>query len=98
MEYTGRLTDGTVFDSNVDGNPLQFTISQQQVIPGFEQAVTGLEIGESTETTIPPENAYGERRNDLILEFGKEQFPDDVKPEIGIQVKLSGHQGKPHPC
>ena len=98
VEYTGRLKDGTVFDSNVDGNPLQFKIGEQQVIPGFEQAVVDLGIGESTETTITPENAYGERRNDLILEFGKEQFPDDVTPEVGMQVQLSGPQGQPIPA
>lgn len=98
VEYTGRLEDGTVFDSNVGSTPLQFQLGGQQVIPGFENAVTGLEVGESVETTIPPENAYGEHRDELILEFGKEQFPPEVSPEVGMEVQLSGPQGQPIPA
>ena len=98
VEYTGRLEDGTVFDSNVDGAPLEFQLGQQQVIPGFENAVAGLEVGESVETTIAPENAYGFHRDDLMLEFGKEQFPPEMSPEVGMQVQLSGPQGQVIPA
>lgn len=89
VEYTGRLTDGTVFDSNVGEESLQFTLGAGQVIPGFEDAVRGLSIGESVETTIAPENAYGYHNEELVLEFALEQFPADAAPEVGMEVVLS---------
>jgi peptidylprolyl isomerase len=89
VEYTGRLTDGTVFDTNVGDEPLEFTLGGGQVIVGFEEAVRGLTIGESVETTIAPENAYGHHTDDLVMEFDREQFPSDSEPEVGLEVVLS---------
>lgn len=96
VEYTGRLVDGTVFDSNVGQDALQFTLGEGQVIVGFEDAVRGLSVGESVETTIEPENAYGHHSDDLVLEFSLDQFPPDSAPEVGLQVVLSnGNQQIP---
>ena len=67
IHYTGRLDDGTVFDSSKDRDPLEFTLGEGSVIPGFENAVQGMEPGESKTTTIPSEDAYGPRRDDLLL-------------------------------
>jgi peptidylprolyl isomerase len=89
VEYTGRLTDGTVFDTNVGEEPLQFTLGAGQVIAGFEEAVRGLNIGESIETTIDPEDAYGQHTDELVMEFALEQFPADAEPEVGLEVVLS---------
>jgi FKBP-type peptidyl-prolyl cis-trans isomerase 2 len=89
VEYTGRLLDGTVFDSNVGEDALQFTLGQGQVIAGFDNAVRGLQVGESVETTIEPENAYGQHQDELVLEFERNQFPADADPEIGLEVALS---------
>lgn len=89
VEYTGRLTDGTVFDSNVGEDALEFTLGAGQVIAGFEEAVLGLSIGESVETTIAPENAYGHHTDELVMEFPRAQFPSDAAPEVGMEVVLS---------
>ncbi len=63
VHYTGKLKDGTVFDTSGDRAPLEFTIGGGQVIPGFEQAVVGMEPGETKTATIPPEEAYGPHRS-----------------------------------
>ena len=98
VHYTGRLEDGTVFDSSQDREPLQFTLGAGQVIPGFEDAVRGLSVGESTETTIPPEQAYGERNPDMVMQLPRNQFPPDMTPEVGMQVGLQSPQGQSIPA
>ena len=62
VNYTGKLQDGTVFDSSDDREPLEFELGKGQLIPGFESAVTGMSPGESRTTEIPPEQAYGEQQ------------------------------------
>ena len=71
VHYTGKLDDGSVFDSSAGRDPLEFTLGSQQVIPGFEGAVDGLTIGESVTTRIEPDNAYGHRRDELVLEVAR---------------------------
>ena len=88
VHYTGKLNDGSVFDSSQDREPLEFTLGQGQLIPGFENAVTGMEQGESTTVTIPSDEAYGERRDDLELEVAKNELPDNVEPEVGMQLQM----------
>lgn len=92
IHYTGSLEDGEIFDSSEGRDPLEFTLGGGQVIPGFEAAVRTLEIGESTKTTIPPEQAYGERREDMIVTLDRSQFPPDAQPEIGMEVYLQAGQ------
>jgi peptidylprolyl isomerase len=67
VHYTGKLEDGTEFDSSVSRTPLQFTIGTGQIIPGFEQAVVGMAPGESKTTDIPADQAYGPHHQDLVL-------------------------------
>lgn len=98
IHYTGKLDDGTVFDSSVEREPLQFTIGEGQVIPGFEDAVRGMEIGESKSVRIPPEQAYGERRDDLVLDVTPDQFPDGAEPQIGQQFELRTQSGQRIPA
>lgn len=96
IHYTGSLEDGSVFDSSQGRDPLEFTLGAGQVIPGFESAVRTLDVGEATKTTIPPEQAYGERREDMIVTLDRSQFPDDANPEVGLQVYLqAGEQPVP---
>ena len=97
VHYTGTLDDGSVFDSSEGRDPLEFTLGEQRVIPGFESAVDGLAIGKSVTTRIPPEEAYGDRRDDLVLEVERDQFPPDVEPEIGMQLALQQPNGQPVP-
>lgn len=89
VHYTGKLTeDGTVFDSSEDREPLEFTLGEGQLIPGFEQAVIGMEVGEDTTVDIASEDAYGERREDLELEVSKSDLPDNIDPQVGMQLQM----------
>lgn len=97
VHYTGKLEDGTVFDSSRDREPLNFTIGEGQVIPGFEQAVVGLEPGEATTTTIAPEDGYGTHREDLVVEIERDQLSDDMEPEVGQQLQLRLQDGRQVP-
>lgn len=88
VHYTGRLDDGEVFDSSQGRDPLEFEVGSGQVIPGFDQAVTGLEIGETREIRLDPEDAYGEPREDLLVDVERNQFPPDAEPAVGQQVQV----------
>lgn len=89
VHYTGKLEDGTVFDTSRDRRPLQFTIGKGQVIEGVEEAVNGMNIGESKTATIPVEKAYGPRRDDMIVTVNRGQLPHDVKPDVGQRLEIT---------
>lgn len=89
VHYTGKLTDeGTVFDSSREREPLEFTLGEGKLIPGFEDAVIGMEEGDSTTVDLASEDAYGERREDLELEVSKSDLPDNIEPEVGMQLQM----------
>lgn len=98
VHYTGKLDDGTVFDSSREREPLQFTLGESQVIPGFEDAVRGMEVGESKTVRVPPGEAYGERRDDLVLEVTHDQFPEGADPSVGQQFELRTQTGQAIPA
>lgn len=89
VHYTGKFEDGTVFDSSFDSGPLQFTLGQGQIIPGFEEVVIGMNMGELRTTIIPSEKAYGPYRNEMILEVPRDQFPSDIRLNVGEELELS---------
>ncbi|HEV2734611.1 MAG TPA: FKBP-type peptidyl-prolyl cis-trans isomerase, partial [Longimicrobiaceae bacterium] len=89
VHYTGRLEDGSVFDSSEGREPLEFVLGAQQVIPGFEEAVDGLSPGEERTVSIPADRAYGPRREEMGLVVGRDQFPDEIQPEVGQQLQMS---------
>lgn len=95
VHYTGKLQDGQVFDSSEGSDPLEFTIGEGGIIPGFEQGVLDMEIGESKKITIPPEAAYGQKRDELVVVMKKDEFPTDIKPELGQQLQLKQPDGNP---
>lgn len=94
IHYTGKLDDGNVFDSSLDRDPLEFKIGENQVIDGFEEAVIGMSPNENKTTTIPSDKAYGEYRDDMVIEVEKAQFPDNIDPSVGQQLELRQENGQ----
>ena len=94
IHYTGRLEDGTVFDSSANRDPLEFKIGGGQVIKGFEKGATGMTVNEKKTINIPVEEAYGPHRKEMILEIPKTQFPADIKPEEGQKLQLRQQNGQ----
>ncbi len=95
VHYTGKLDDGTVFDSSKGQEPLEFTMGKGQLIPGFEQAVEGMQPGESKTVTIPANEAYGPHHEEMVIEISRDQFPADQEPEIGQQYRVHQADGTP---
>ena len=95
VHYTGSLDDGSVFDSSEGRDPLQFTVGAGQVIQGFDKAVTGLAVGDTNEVTFEPEEGYGPHRPEMVFDVPREQFPQDVTPEVGMRLAAQGPGGQP---
>lgn len=88
VHYTGKLTDGEVFDSSKGREPLEFEIGAGMMIKGFDTAVEGMSIGETKEAHIVANEAYGDKREDLIMEFPKDQLPPEITPEVGAKLAM----------
>ena len=97
VHYTGKLTNGEQFDSSVGREPLEFTVGAGQMIKGFDDAMPGMAIGEKKTINIAPEDAYGERSEEAIIEFSKENVPADMVLEPGMPLTLSNQEGQPVP-
>ena len=93
VHYTGKLSDGTVFDSSVDQEPLEFTLGEQQVIPGFEEAVMGMDPGQTKITKVKADRAYGPYRDEMTLVVERSQLPQDMQPEVGQQLEMRNPDG-----
>jgi peptidylprolyl isomerase len=92
VHYTGKLEDGTVFDSSNGLEPLQFEIGTSAVIPGFEHAVVGMEPGQSKTAKVAAEQAYGRRETAQVVEVERAQFPADLTLRVGQRLKLTDQQ------
>jgi FKBP-type peptidyl-prolyl cis-trans isomerase 2 len=93
VHYTGKLTNGEVFDSSKERDPLQFTLGKKEMLVGFEEGVVGMKPGETKSVTLNPEQAFGGRREDLILDIPKDKFPQHITPSVGLQLNLSNASG-----
>lgn len=94
VHYTGRLRDGTVFDTSVGGEPLEFTLGLGQLIPAFEEAIIGMSPGESKTFEVPAEEAFGPYREELVLVIERERLPQEMHLEVGQQLLLRDPQGQ----
>lgn len=95
VHYLGKLDDGTVFDTSEGRDPLEFTLGENMLIPGFEEAVIGMAPGESKETRIVSDEAYGAYHENLVIQVEREQFPEEIDPEIGQILQVRGNDGEP---
>lgn len=97
VHYTGTLESGEVFDTSKEREPLEFKLGEGQLIPGFENAVIGMTEGDNTKVDIPSDEAYGEAREDLVIKVPKDQLPEDVAPQVGMQLQVNQPNGQPIP-
>jgi peptidylprolyl isomerase len=95
IHYTGKLQDGTVFDTSEGREPLSFTIGNGQVIPGFEDAVIGMVKNETKNVRIPVDRAYGPRNEELMINVPRNQVPPDINPEQGQRLQIQGPGNQP---
>lgn len=94
VHYTGTFDDGTIFDTSVEREPLEFTVGGGMVIAGFDAAVTGMEPGQKKTVNIPAEQAYGPRSEELVAEIGRDRLPPDLEIEIGQQLQVGLADGE----
>ena len=95
VHYTGKLTDGSVFDSSTGKEPLEFVVGAGQMIPGFDAGVVGMEIGEERTLTLPPEEAYGVRDEEMVFRFPRSMLPKGYSPVIGEMLRMTSNDGSP---
>ena len=98
VHYTGKLDDGTVFDTSKNRAPLQFVVGERRVIPGFDRAVTGMSPGETKIADVPAEEAYGPRRPELVMDFPRDRVPPDIAAEVGQKLQVQTHDGQAIPA
>jgi peptidylprolyl isomerase len=94
VHYTGKLKDSSTLDSSADREPLEFTLGHGEIITGFEEAVVGMEPGESKSFDIPADKTYGPHRKELFTEIGRSQVPPKVEIHVGQQLKLQSPDGR----
>lgn len=97
VHYTGKLPSGELFDTSEGRDPLEFTAGSGQVIPGFDNAVIGMKEGEKKNVQIPVAEAYGEKSDEMIMDFPRSNFPEDITPEEGMELHLNDDQGNVMP-
>lgn len=94
VHYTGKLAStGQVFDSSLEREPIEFTLGEGTIIPGFETGVLNMKEAEKKTIEIPKEEAYGEVRKDLFQQVGKDQLPEEIKPEVGMGLVSQNPDG-----
>jgi len=97
VHYHGKLTDGSTFDSSEGRDPLEFTVGTGQVIKGFDDAMVNMAVGEKKTVQIPVDHAYGQRNDDMMMEYPKSEFPADMTPAPGMELHMSDDSGNVFP-
>jgi FKBP-type peptidyl-prolyl cis-trans isomerase 2 len=93
VHYTGKLSNGQIFDSSLERDPLEVQLGEGQLIPGFEKGLVEMEVNQKKTITIPKEEAYGEVMEELFQTVPKEQLPDTIKPEVGMGLVARNEDG-----
>jgi len=98
VHFTGRLEDGTVFDTSAERGPYEFTIGESRIVPGFAQAVIGMKPGESKTVEIPAKKAYGLHRKEMIAVIERSKLAAHLNPEIGQRLRIDQADGQEIPA
>ena len=94
VHYTGKLKDGTVFDTSADREPLEFKIGERKLIPDFEEAVVGMEPGDSKSIEIAAENAYGAHNKDMVMVVERKDIPEGLDPQVNQRLQVQQQSGQ----
>lgn len=94
VHYSGRLTDGTTFDSSEGREPLEFKVGNGDVIKGFDEGVSGMSVGDKKTVHIPADEAYGQKEDERIIQFPRANFPPDLNPQVGMQLNMTNGGGQ----
>ena len=94
VHFTGKLDDGTVFDSSRDGEPGEFDVGRNEVIEGVEEAIIGMKPGETKIATIRPEKAFGDWDSENLVETDRVNLPEGLQPEVGQYLRSVGADGE----
>ncbi|MDQ7016344.1 MAG: peptidylprolyl isomerase [Gammaproteobacteria bacterium] len=94
IHYTGTLDDGKQFDSSEGREPLEFVLGSGGVIPGFDDAVTGMNVGDKKTVRIEPDRAYGHRQDDMQQEVPKNLLPEEMPLEVGMPLQAQSPDGQ----
>jgi FKBP-type peptidyl-prolyl cis-trans isomerase 2 len=94
VHYHGRLENGETFDSSEGREPLEFEVGSGMVIKGFDEGVMGMAVGDKKTLRIPVDDAYGPKNEEMIIEFPKDRFPDDMQAEVGMPLTMSDGSGQ----
>ncbi len=97
IHYHGTLSDGSIFDSSKQREPLEFEVGSGMVIPGFDDGVMNMKVGDIKTINIPFDEAYGPVQEQMIIDFPRNQFPEDMQPEAGMQLQMSDKSGQNFP-
>jgi peptidylprolyl isomerase len=93
VHYTGKLNNGQIFDSSLERDPIEVTLGQGQLIPGFEKELVNMEVNEKKTINVPKEEAYGDIMEELFHEIDRKELPEDIKPEIGMMLMAKNPDG-----
>ena len=93
IHYTGTLKDGEIFDTSRERQPLEFIIGNREMMPGLETRVIGMEAGEKKSIEVPPEEAFGPRQEELVVEVKKSNLPDHIEPCLGQKLQMQDANG-----
>lgn len=94
VHYTGKLADGQVFDTSEGKEPLAFTLGEGSLIPGFEKGLIDMKLNEKKTINITKDDAYGDPREDLIIEVPKTELPQEMTPEVGMGLVSRTPEGQ----
>ena len=94
VHYTGKLSNGEVFDTSLERDPMEFQVGKGQLIPGFENGVIDMKVNEKKTIVVPSDEAYGEARPELVQEVPNDRLPPEIKPEVGMGLVSTTPEGQ----